>query len=300
MTFLIYALPGNHEQARALASQLEADIGELEVRHFPDGEAYVRVLTNPAGRKVILFATLWHPDTSFLPIAFAADQLREMGVKDVGLVSPYLAYMRQDKRFKEGEAVTSATFAQLLSSAVDWLVTVDPHLHRRRSLAEIYSVPAAALHAGPIIGEWLASRMESVLLVGPDSESEQWVKAVADVAKAPYIILEKIRRGDLDVEVSVPHADKWPDHTPVLVDDIISTGRTMVETVKHLQATALRPPICIGVHAVFSGDAYQALLAAGVTEIVTCNSVSHPSNSIDLSRLIASGVEGLLRNKEGQ
>jgi len=290
MNFLIYPMPSNEAQARSLADELDAEIGTLEVRLFPDGEAYVRAITSPCGRRVILFATLWHPETNFLPLMFAADVMREMGAEEVGLVAPYLSYMRQDKRFKDGEAITSTTFARLLSMAVDWLVTVDPHLHRRKDLSEIYSVPATALHAAPIIGKWLADNVKNMLLVGPDSESEQWVKAVAEVADAPFIVLEKIRRGDRDVEVSVPDAERWKDRTPVLVDDIISTARTMIETIKHLRAAGLNPPICIGVHAVFSGNAFEALQQEGVAKIVTCNSVPHPSNKIDLSRLISEGI----------
>jgi len=290
MKFLIFPMPGNEAQAQSLADELGAEIGTLEVRQFPDGEAYVRAITSPHGCRVILFATLWHPDTTFLPLMFTADVMREMGAEEIGLVAPYLSYMRQDKRFKDGEAITSTTFARLLSVTVDWLVTVDPHLHRRKSLSEIYSIPATALHAAPIIGKWLANNVKDMLLVGPDSESEQWVKAVAEVADAPFIILEKIRRGDRDVEVSVPDAEKWKNRTPVLVDDIISTARTMIETIKHLRTTDLKPPICIGVHAVFSGDAFEVLQREGVAKIVTCNSVPHSSNEIDLSRMISEGI----------
>jgi len=296
MNFLIFPMPGNEAQAQSLADKLGAEIGTLEVRQFPDGEAYVRAITSPHGRRVILFATLWHPDTTFLPLMFATDVMREMGAEEVGLVAPYLSYMRQDKRFKDGEAITSTTFARLLSMAVDWLVTVDPHLHRRKDLSEIYSVPATALHAAPIIGAWLKSNVENMLLVGPDSESEQWVRAVAEVADAPFLVLEKIRRGDRDVEVSVPDAERWKDRTPVLVDDIISTARTMIETIKHLRTAGLNPPICIGVHAVFSGDAFEVLGQEDVAKIVTCNSVPHPSNEIDLIRLIAEGVMALRGN----
>lgn len=299
MCFLIYPLPGNEALAKNLAKKLDAEIGELEVRHFPDGEAYVRVMTDPKGRAVILVATLYRPDRAFFPLVFAADALRDLGAMEVGLVAPYLAYMRQDRRFMEGEAVTSVSFARLINRSVDWMVTVDPHLHRRKSLSEIYTIPAVTLHAAPLIGHWLETNYDDILLVGPDSESEQWVQAVARVANAPFIILEKIRYGDRDVEVSVPHAEQWTHRIPVLVDDIISTARTMIETVRHLRDANLKPPICVGVHAVFAGDAYEALQNMDVTQIVTCNSIAHPSNRIDLSAIIADGI-GPLSKQHGE
>jgi len=294
MTQIYYGLPGAEDLATALARKAGARSGGLEIRHFPDGEAYVRALTLPECEKVVLVANLARPDTGFLPLVFAADLMRDLGVTDVGLIVPYLPYMRQDKRFHDGEAVTSTSFARLMNGTFDWLITVDPHLHRRKDLAEIYTMPALALHAAPLIGKWISEHVRDALLIGPDGESEQWVRAVAAVADMPYIVLEKIRRGDRDVEVSVPDAEKWRDRTPVLVDDIISTARTMIETVGHLARAGMRPPICIGVHAVFAGDGYDALKASGVARIVTCNAIPHQTNGIDLGELLAEGIEKLL------
>ncbi|WP_164119514.1 ribose-phosphate pyrophosphokinase-like domain-containing protein, partial [Stenotrophomonas maltophilia] len=84
---------------------------------------------------------LAQPNEKILPLIFAAATARELGAARVGLVAPYLAYMRQDRRFNPGEAVTSRQMAHLVSGAFDWMVTVDPHLHRYSDLSEIYSIP---------------------------------------------------------------------------------------------------------------------------------------------------------------
>ena len=189
--------------------------------------------------------------------------------------------------------MASAYFARALSAAVDWLVTVDPHLHRRKSLAEIYSVPAVAMHAAPLLAEWIGGAVERPLLIGPDAESSQWVEAVARGAGAPSIVLEKLRRGDRAVDISVPDIERWRDHTPVLVDDIVSTGRTLIETVGHLKRAGLRPPVCVAVHGVFAGDAYEALRAAGAARVITANTIRHDSNAIDVAPLLAEGVRTL-------
>ncbi len=201
--------------------------------------------------------------------------------------------MRQDRRFQPGEAITSDYFARMLSAQIDWLVTVDPHLHRREALAEIYSVPAQVAHAATLIADWIRQEVEQPLLIGPDSESAQWVAAVAGAAGAPYVILEKTRRGDREVEVSVPEVDRWRDRTPVLVDDIVSTARTMIETVGHLKDSGMRPPVCVAVHGIFAGTAYEDLEAAGACRIVTTNTVPHPSNVIDISDLLADSARSL-------
>jgi len=82
------------------------------------------------------------------------------------------------------------------------------------------------MHAAPLISDWIRNEVKKPLLIGPDSESEQWVAAVARDAVAPHLVLQKVRHGDRDVEISVPEVARWRDHIPVLVDDIVSTGRT--------------------------------------------------------------------------
>lgn len=291
----IFALPGNEALADRLAAALGAERSPLEFRHFPDGETYLRYDAPLRGRPVLLCCSLDRPDGKLLPLVFAAETARELGAASVGLICPYLAYMRQDRRFHDGEAVTSAIFAKLLSRAVDWLVTVDPHLHRHTALDEIYDVPAEALHAAPLLARWIADEVARPLLIGPDSESEQWVAAVADAARAPFVVLEKTRRGDREVEVSVPEVEKWRDHTPVLVDDIVSTARTMIETVGHLHGVGMKPPVCLAVHAVFADDAYRDLEAAGVERVVSANTIPHASNGIDVTPLLVDAVRRRLR-----
>jgi ribose-phosphate pyrophosphokinase len=291
---LIVALPGNQRLGSRLAELLQADLAATKIRRFPDGETYLRYDTAPAGRQVVLACTLDRPDDKLLPLLFAAAAARDLGAASVGLVAPYLAYMRQDRRFRPGEAVTSAHFAAVLSGSIDWLVSVDPHLHRRSSLGEIYPVPAEALHAASLIADWIRAEVARPLLVGPDAESEQWVAAVAAAAGAPHVVLEKIRRGDRDVEVSVPEINRWRDRTPILVDDIVSTARTMIETVGHLVEAGLPNPLCIGVHAVFAGDAYPRLRQAGASRIVTCDTISHESNGITVDPLLAEASARML------
>jgi ribose-phosphate pyrophosphokinase len=296
VTLLFLPLPGNEAQARTLADLSGGELGSVTVQRFPDGETYVRVATAVENREIALVSSLHRPDDKLLPLIFVAETARELGAVSIGLVAPYLAYLRQDRRFQEGEGVTSRYFARLLSESFDWLVTIDPHLHRLPSLGAVYAIPSRVLHAAPYVSAWIKENVPEALLVGPDSESAQWVEAVAQAAGAPFVILEKVRRGDRDVEVSVPQVGRWRDRTPVLVDDIISTGRTMIETVGHLRRAGLRAPVCIGVHAVFAEHSYQDLLAAGTASVVTCNSITHPSNRIDVMPLLAAGAAGAWHN----
>lgn len=276
--------------APKLVELLKGEAGEVEYRNFPDGESYLRILNNAAGRDCILVCSMHNPNPRFLPLIFAAEVLKELGAKRVALVAPYLCYMRQDKRFKSGESITSRHFATLISRSFDFLITVDPHLHRYQTLDEIYGIPTRVMSSTESVVEWLKKNVEKPLLLGPDSESEQWVAEVAELAKAPFEILEKVRTGDLEVKVSLPHVKAYKDYTPVLVDDIISSGRTLLRTVEHLKAAGMKPAVCIGTHGLFGANAWELLKNAHTKAVITSNSVPHPSNELDLSPTLAKGL----------
>ena len=287
----ILALPGAERFAARLSDALRVEAGRVTYREFPDGESYVRIDSPVASRDVIIVGSLVRPNDKLLPLVFLADAARELGARRVGLVAPYLAYMRQDTRFQPGEAVTSRSFASILSAHIDWLITIDPHLHRFASLADLYSIPATALHASAELGRWIAANVSSPFIIGPDEESRQWVDGIAATAGAPFTVLSKVRRGDTDVVESIPNLAGHRSRTPVLVDDIISTGETMIAAIRHLHEQGATEPVCVAVHAVFAAAAERAIRAAGASRIVTANTILHASNAIDVVPLLAGAIQ---------
>ena len=287
MNPLIYAWPGQEHLSTPLAAPIGGEIAALPLRHFPDGETSVRLTPSPAGREILFACGLEQPDEKICSVLFAAETARELGARRIGLVAPYLGYMRQDTRFHAGEAVTSRTFAGLLSRAVDWLVTLDPHLHRYHALDEIYSIPTAIAASAQPIARWIGEHVAAPLIIGPDAESAQWAGAIAAYLRCPSTVLSKERRGDREVVMSVPAIAAWPGRTPVLVDDIVSTARTMAAAVRRLHELGAPAPVCIGVHALFCGDAMAVLRAADPAIIATCNTIRHETNAIDVSSEIA-------------
>jgi ribose-phosphate pyrophosphokinase len=292
MTTIIFNLDSDPSLFGTLASRLDAEIGQLEQRKFPDGESYLRSHSDCQGKDVVIFCNLYAPDNKLLKLLFLSNIAQEMQANRIGLVTPYLPYMRQDKQFHPGECVTSKPFAKLLSASFDFLVTMDPHLHRYHSLDEIYSLKSAVVPAAPLMAKWIKKNINTPLLIGPDSESAQWVSEVAQMANAPFQVLEKIRYGDRDVEVSIPALAAYKNATPVLVDDIISSGRTMLETIHHLQNAGMGRPVCMGVHGIFAGDAYQQLCQ--VADVITTQCISHPSNVIEIGDSLADATLQLL------
>ena len=287
MKKMIFIFPGNEQLGKRLITALDADRGAYTLRRFPDSETYIRLLTEVKDRNIIMVCTLHEPDLKFLPLLFFCNLLKEKNARSICLVAPYLGYMRQDKEFNAGEAVTAVYFAKQLSTMIDQLITIDPHLHRIKTMQEIYSIPCDVLHAQEVIADWIKENIPNALLIGPDEESEQWVASVSKNTGIPFLILKKIRHGDRNVKVEVPEMEKYKTHIPVLIDDIISTAATMIETTAHLKKIGFQPPVCIGVHAVFAKEAYENLARAGVEKIITCNTIPHPTNKIDVSGIIS-------------
>jgi ribose-phosphate pyrophosphokinase len=286
----IYAMPGNEVFAELLVQHTGYCRAGLSLHRFPDGETRVRVEAPIKDEQAVLVCTLDRPDAKLWPLTMAASTLRELGARRVVLVAPYLAYMRQDARFHAGEAISAKLLGEWLDNTFDALVTVDPHLHRYHSLSQIYSHEVRLVHVAAELTAWLATHVDRPLIVGPDEESRQWVTAVANLLCAPSVMAYKERHGDRDVTVHLPELGRWLDHTPVLLDDIIASGQTMLQTLRCLGAYTAAKPICIAVHGVFAQDALEALQGAGAGTIVTSNSIVTETSQIDVSRVVAEAL----------
>ncbi|MFT5808085.1 MAG: ribose-phosphate pyrophosphokinase [Moritella dasanensis] len=285
---ILFAL-NEHPLQSQLCQRLPAVNGQHSTRRFPDGESYLRIDTAVQDRHCIVLADLAYPDDKFLSLIFLVATLRELGAASVGLVAPYLCYMRQDKRFSAGEAVTSRIFASQLSSQIDWLVTVDPHLHRYHALDEIYTIPSKVVHAAPLLSQWLLSQ-KAMLLVGPDAESEQWVSQVASICHHPYVVGSKQRLGDTNVMVSLPDLSNFKDYTAVIIDDVIASGQTAVKCIDALHKQGVKHIFCASVHGIFVDGVDKVLLEKGVSQLITTNSIPHASNMLDLSDILVEPI----------
>ena len=277
-----------------LGASLAARLGwppvEHELRAFPDGESYIRLLSAVDDTEVTVLADLARPNARTLELLLVAATLRAQGARRVTLVAPYLPYMRQDRAFKPGESVSSRHFAALLDAHVDALLTVDAHLHRYATLDELYTTPARNLSATALLADWVRAHVGQPLLVGPDAESAQWVAAAGAALGCPWTTLHKERSGDRRVSVSGAIAAEHRARTPMLLDDVISTGHTLIAGCRVLAAAGMPAPVVVAVHGIFADDAYAALRAAGAAHIVTTNSVPHASNAIDLAPLLAAAL----------
>jgi ribose-phosphate pyrophosphokinase len=277
---------GEEHAALSLANLIDADAQLVKRHDFPDGEFKLQLPTSLA-QKTIIFHTLDHPNEKLIELLFVARTARLLGASCLTLIAPYMAYMRQDLAFVSGEVVSQGIVGNLLASLFDAVITVDPHLHRVSRLDEAIPVKRAlVLSAAKLLGELAASRRENPLLLGPDSESVQWVAQAAEANRLDYAVAQKVRHGDRAVEITLPAIDVT-GRPVVLLDDIASSGTTLARAAELLLIAGAKTVDVAVTHALFNHGALDLIRHAGVDQIWSTDCVMHPSNAVSVSALIA-------------
>ncbi|TAK64484.1 ribose-phosphate diphosphokinase [Methylobacter sp.] len=287
---LILAFPDYLGQAQRLATRLDVPLAEAVLHHFPDGESLIR-LPPSLPEHVIVCRSLNQPNDKLIELLLCATTARELGAKRLTLVAPYLSYMRQDIANQPGEAVSQRIIGKLLANLFDDVLTVDPHLHRISSLTQAIPIKnAISLTAANEIGTFLQQQFKHAVLLGPDSESEQWVAAIASNIGFDYAIADKNRLGDKQVEMTLPDSD-FCNRPVIIIDDMASTGRTLAKAAGLLQTKGCKDIYTVVTHALFCDDAYGHILKAGIKTIWSTDSIDHPSSCIKLDALLADAIK---------
>lgn len=286
-------------QARRLAAALGLSYAQVAIHRFPDGECKV-TLPEKLSAHVVFCRSLDRPNDKLIELLLAATTARQLGAQRLTLVAPYLCYMRQDTAFAIGEAVSQPVIGRFLADLFDDVITVDPHLHRTHHLVDaVPATHAVALSASASMSDFLRSHSETrtgvvsgTVLLGPDSESEQWVRSIAGAAGLTYGIASKQRLGDRKIRITLPDIDLTGKQI-VLVDDVISSGETIAIAAQCcLERGAKRVDVLV-THPLFAEGAIERFRQAGVGQVWSTDSISHPSNCIELADLLAGAVQGI-------
>jgi ribose-phosphate pyrophosphokinase len=288
---VLQCLPTAAAEAARLAARLDVPAHTIDVHRFPDGE--LRVTVEPAAATTIVYASLDHPNDKLLALLFASEALRRGGAKRLVLVAPYLCYMRQDAAFHDGEAISQKAIGRLLAGNVDRVVTVDAHLHRTRDIHDVFpGIDADNLSAMPAIAATLrASGVDpATVIVGPDEESRPWVADLARRLDLQHAAAQKMRRSDRSVAISFANLALFAGRPVLLVDDIVSSGGTLMTCAKVLHAAGATTVDAVVTHALFAPELVRTLFEAGIRSVKSTDSVPHSTNAIALDGVLADAL----------
>lgn len=289
MSTVIFGFEDSMAAARRLASLLNVPAFQIETHRFPDQESLVRVPV-PA-RTAILYRSLNDPDGKIIELLLAASAGRDQGAERVILIAPYLAYMRQDRVFHPGEAVSQRVIGRLIADHFDGLLTVDPHLHRIAELSEVVpAIPAISLSAAPLLAS-LIERAGNPVIIGPDSESRQWTESIAAPLGLDMLVASKERSGDRDVNLTLAGSDRVRGRPAILVDDMISSGRTLIEAARLLRAAGAVSVEAVVTHCLASITDLALMRAEGIERISSSDSVDGPTNRTHLASLLSRALQ---------
>lgn len=290
MSVALHCFSANAGEAQRLAAALGLTCEVVSVRQFPDGESLVRV--GAAGASTLLYCSLDQPDAKLVQLLLAASALRDGGAARVVLIAPYLGYMRQDQAFSPGEAVSQRVIGALLASAFDALVTVDPHLHRTPSLdAVLPGIVSVNVSAAATIAQAIASHLAAgTVLVGPDGESRPWVEAVAAPLGLEVMIGEKVRHGDRKVDIAFNDIARVAGRPVMLVDDLISSGATLIACAGKLRAAGATSVSAVATHCLANTADLAALASSGIAPVLATDTVPGPAGTIPMAAALAEAI----------
>ena len=291
---IIIGCSNGKDMAKKLARKLKKPYSELEVDKFPDNESYIRFKTDVKNKKVILVQSFYEDiNDQLMEVWFAARTAHELKAKELWLVAPYFPYLRQDKRFKPGECRSVHVVAEFIDKLFKRIIICDPHLHREKNLSHIFTIHTKKITANSLIAKYIKNNIKNALIIGPDWESYKWAEKTADLIGCDSAIMEKERYSGRKVEVKLTSKDKDLDikgKNIVLVDDMISTGNTILKTVQLLKKLGAKKFTCLTVHGIFVENALKKLTKAGI-KVISTNTIPNRTSKIDISGLICKSLK---------
>ncbi len=268
--------PSSPMLGKRVAEILGLKLAKTHFKKFPDGELYVRVESEGSNHLVI---SSINSSNDIILINLIFDALKG----DIFLIVPYMGYARQDREFLEGEAVSIRAIAKMLEERVEGILTVNIHSEKaKEKFKKLFD-----LDAMPLIGEHF--RGKDVVMISPDKGSAERVKVAASIANAEWDWLEKKRIDAQTVEIS-PKNVEVNGKTVLIVDDIISTGGTVVEAAKKLYELGAKRVECACVHAVLADFAAVKLFSSGIEDIVATDTIERIFSKISVAKIIADHV----------
>ena len=277
--------------AKELASVMGCDYIQAATTTFPDGECYTRIDEEKLDDDVDIVQTT-SPDSKIIELLLMQDAVRRLGAKSITLVIPYFGYARQDRVFKPGEPESAKVMCQHLDMNCDRVINVDIH---KEAVLNYFNHPHKDLKAAPVIAEYFKGKGIDMVL-SPDIGAAGRAKMVGEVMGVPYDHLEKTRLSGTDVRIAPAKADVKGKKV-LIVDDMISTGGTIIAAAYALREAGAAGISVACTHGVFVNNAIEKFTGSSLDALLSCNTLNNPVSHISVASLIAEAIKDAQKGK---
>ncbi len=290
---IIISCSGSEKIAQKIAIKMKTPFSKLNSVKFPDGEFEISFNKNIKNKDVFLVQNFQNTkeitlNDKIVETLFAIHTAKDLNAKRVFLIAPYFPYFRGDKRFKKEECISIQVMNKLFK-VCDKVFCVAPHLHRIKNIKKALTNGEIITVDGPITEYLKKQKLKNPIFVGPDIESQQWVVNVSKEFDQKPVIALKTRKSAREVVISLPKTIDAKDKDLIIIDDIISTGHTMIENIKQLKKYKPNNIYVIGIHGVFAENALNKLKKHCI--VVSTNTLDNDVDKIDVSSQIAEVVK---------
>ncbi len=285
MVILIIGGSASQKLAAKVAKELDDYLCPVETRKFPDGERYIRFKEEIEKEVVVVQSTGYPQDENLMELFFILKNLKSLGAEEIKVVIPYFGYGRQEKRFKDGEAVSASITADFIEYAgATELFSVNLHENK---VTDFFNIPVTEISAMPLIAEHIGENLDDPVIIAPDKGALPHAKEISDILNCPCDHMEKTRLSPDTVETRVSSLDV-EGRQAVIIDDIISTGGTIVNASNILKEHQAQSVTVTCVHPVLVEDALLKIFATGVEDVLATDTLSSDVSSLSVAPLIAS------------
>jgi len=290
VNFTVIGGNASKDLAKRIARRLKAKYVDADTRTFPDGESKITFRHNLKKSVVLVVQSTYPPvDTNLLQILSIISEVKKISSK-IYAIMPYMGYARQDRQFLNGEIVTMSVVAKMLQAAgAKKAIVVD--IHSKTALRH-FKIPTENVSAIPELVKYLKKlKLKNPVVVSPDTGGSLRAKKFADVLKSDFITLKKSRnRKTGKVSIQSTKADVNGKDL-IIVDDIISTGGSVVKATQFLKKQKCKRVFVVCTHGLLVGDAEKNIKKAGVTQIISTNTIPRSISKVDVSGVIAEAVQ---------
>lgn len=275
----------SRDLAKELSNALGCTYVQAATTRFPDGECYTRIDMGSLNDDVVIVQNTY-PDSNLIEMFLLQDAVKKMGAKRVTLVIPYFGYARQDRAFKPGEPESAKVMINHLGMMCDRVFTVDIH---KESVLDHFGCPHTDLKAASAIADHFRNK-NIELVLSPDIGAKDRAKAVGEILGAPYDHLEKVRLSGSDVRISPAKMDCRGKNV-LIVDDMISTGGTIVAAKQALREASAKSISVACTHGLFVNNALERLTGNALDAVLCCNTLENEVSHISVAGIISDALK---------